>query len=135
MREGPCTCLEDRVTGKRGAGWRGGAGQELELGTEPSLSSGAWGIFALRNKGMEIVLGTIPSPCVRAGRRTSHAMRRAPCVGCFTPAWGVSLWLLVQPFTMLGHFHYLGHRIGPAVVVSCSPSNCDSPSLNHLSVG
>lgn len=98
-----------------------GAGQELELGTEPSLSSGAWGIFAFRNKGMEIVLGTIPSPCMRAEQRASRAVRRAPCVGCLTPAWAASLWLLVQPFTMLGRFHYVGGCIGLAMAVSCSP--------------
>lgn len=48
---------------EREAGLRGGGlGKNWGTGTEPSLSSGAWGIFAFRNKGMEIVLGTIPSP-------------------------------------------------------------------------
>lgn len=55
-------CLGNILSPKRRelAGKRG-LGKKCGVGIEPSLSFGALGIFAFRKRGMEIILGTIPS--------------------------------------------------------------------------
>lgn len=106
VREGPCSLFGKQTNWREKSRLeRGGWERTGAWAQSPLCPLEPGGYLLLEIKAWKLFWAQFPAlPGSRTKDFTCHAQG--------LPAWGALFWLLVQPSTMVGRLHHLGHCIG-----------------------